>query len=73
MTMRKKYSPLIRTTTGLLGILGIAAIGFDAVKEGGIQPDLMLFVKFFAGFMFFYVAIFGTNPLDFLSSSEGDK
>jgi hypothetical protein len=70
--MRKKFSPLIRTTTGVLGVLGIAAIGFDIVKDGGIQPDLMLFVKLLAGFVFFYVAIFGTNPLDFSSSSEND-
>ena len=73
MTMRKKYSPLIRTTTGVLGVLGITAIGVDVVKDGGIQPDLMLFVKLFVGFIFIYVAIFGANPLDFSSSSDNDS
>lgn len=33
----KKYSPAVRITTGLLGLLGVAAIGFNAVQEGGLR------------------------------------
>ncbi len=72
MTTTKKYSPLIRTTTGVLGLFGVAAIGFDAVKNGSIQLDLMLFVRLLAGFIFLYVAIFGTSPLEFSGSSDDE-
>jgi len=72
----KKYSPAIRIATGLLGVLGVAAIGFNAIQEGDFQLDVMFFVmlfaKLFAAYIFFYVAIFGTNPLAFLNKS-GDQ
>ncbi len=73
----KKYSPAIRITTGLLGVLGVAAIGFDAVQKGDLQLNvmffLMLFAKLFAAYIFLYVAIFGTNPLTFLSMNGDDR
>jgi len=53
----KKYSPAIRITTGLLGLGGVAAIAFEAFREGGMQFDvmsfLMLFAKLFAAYIFF--------------------
>ncbi len=73
MITRKKYSLAIRITTGVLGLLGVGAIGFQAVLDGEIHADFLLFAKLFAGFIFFYVALFGTNPLDFLSQSDGDE
>jgi hypothetical protein len=74
---KKKYSPAIRITTGLLGVLGVAAIGFNAIQEGDLQLDVMffliLFAKLFAAYIFFYVAFFGTNPLAFLDKSGDDQ
>lgn len=73
---RKKYSLTIRITTGRLGLLGVAAIGFNAVLEGDLELDemffLMLFAKLFAAYIFFYVAFFGTSPLAFLDKSGED-
>ena len=73
----KKYSPAIRITTGLLGLAGVAAIGFEAFQEGGLQFDvmffLMLFAKLFAAYIFFWVAFFGTSPLAFLDKSGDDQ
>jgi hypothetical protein len=57
----------------VLGILGIAAIGFKAVQDGGIQFGFILLASMFAGFIFLYVAIFGTNPLDFSSKDDRRK
>ncbi len=72
----KKYSTTIRITTGLLGLFGVAAIGFNAVQEGSLLLDavslLMLFAKLFAAYIFFYVALFGTSPLAFLNMDEDD-
>ena len=73
----KKYSPAIRITTGLLGLGGVAAIGFEAFPEGGFQFDvmsfLMLFAKLFAAYIFFWVAFFGTSPLAYLDKSGDDQ
>ena len=73
----KKYSPAIRITTGLLGLLGVAAIGFNALQEGGLRLDpaplFLLFAKLFAAYIFFYVAFFGTNPLAFLNMNGDDQ
>lgn len=62
MSRRERISPIIRIVSGLIGIAGFAAIAFDAVQDGGIKPDFMLFASFFAGFIFLYVALFGTYP-----------
>ncbi len=73
----KKYSPAIRITTGLLGLGGVAAIGFEALREGGMQFDvmsfLMLFAKLFAAYVFFWVAFFGKSPLAYLDKSGNDQ
>lgn len=73
----KKYSIGIRITTGLLGLLGVAAIGFNALQEGNLRLDvmflLMLFAKLFAAYIFFYVAFFGSSPLAFLNTDDDDQ
>lgn len=73
MKTKTKYSPLIRAISGVLGVLGVAAIGFNATQEGSVQIDFRLFAKLFAGFIFLYVAFFGTNPLNFTATSDRDK
>lgn len=61
----KKYSIAVRVATGLLGLAGVAAIGFNALQEDGFRSDgvslFMLFAKLFAAYIFFYVAVFGTS------------
>jgi hypothetical protein len=64
MTRRERISPVIRVVSGVIGILGFAAVAFNALQNGGIKPDVMLFASFFAGFIFLYVAFFGTYPWD---------
>ena len=73
MKTKKKYSPAIRTLCGILGLLGIAAMAFNAVQEGAFEPGLMLFASLFAGFIFLFVAIFGTSPLDFGGANDSDS
>ena len=67
---KRKYSRLIRSVCGVIGILGIAAIAFNAVQEGSVRVSFMLLASLFAGFIFLYVAIFGTSPLDFEEPDE---
>ena len=71
--MKQKHSVLIRIICGVLGVLGVAAIGFNAVQDGGIEPSFILFAKLFAGFVFLYVAIFATNPLEIRSRDDHDN
>jgi hypothetical protein len=61
--VNQQYSLPIRVTCGTLGVLGLTAIGFDAVQTGDIHPSFILFAKLFAIFIFLYVAMFSTNPL----------
>lgn len=62
--MTRQHSIRIRIICGTLGVLGLAAIGFDAVQTGHIRPSFILFTKLFAIFIFLYVAMFSTNPLE---------
>ena len=48
----------------MIGILGFAAIVFNAMQNGGLKPDVILFASFFAGFIFLFVALFGKYPWD---------
>ena len=64
MKPARKFSPLIRTVCGILGLLGVTAIAFNAVQDGRLQVDLIFIASLLAGFIFLYVATFGTNPLD---------
>jgi len=70
MATNRKYSLPIRLTCGVIGLLGFAAIAFNAIQAGKIEFSLMLFASMFAGFIFLYVAIFGSNPLDNKEGSE---
>ena len=64
---------MIRVISGVIGILGFAAIAFNASQDGGIKPDFMLFASFFAGFIFLYVSFFGTYPWDRKSADDADR
>ncbi len=64
MSEQKNISPFIRIVSGMLGVLGFAAIAFNASQNGGLKPDVLLFASFFAGFIFLYVSIFGKYPWD---------
>ena len=48
----------------MIGILGFVAIAFNAMQDGGLEPDLALAASFFAGFIFLFVALFGKYPWD---------
>ena len=59
-----RISTVFRGVSGVIGILGFAAIAFNASREGSLEPDFVLFTSFFAGFVFLYVAFFGKYPWD---------
>jgi hypothetical protein len=73
MNRRERISPFIRVLSGIIGMLGFAAIAFNASQDGGIKPDFMLFASFFAGFIFLYVAFFGTYPWDRKSTDDVER
>ena len=50
---------MILVASGVIGILGFAAIAFNASEGGGIRLDFILFAIFFAGSVFLYVAFTG--------------
>ena len=52
-------------------MVGIAAIGVNALREGSIHFSLLLLAQLFAGFIFLYVAFFGTSPLEFSERDDG--
>ncbi|MGA8204092.1 MAG: hypothetical protein WB812_06195 [Woeseiaceae bacterium] len=62
MNRRKWVSPFIRVLSGIIGMLGFAAIAFNASQNGGIKLNLMLFASIVSGYIFLYVAFFGTYP-----------
>jgi vacuolar-type H+-ATPase subunit I/STV1 len=66
MTLSKqvRISPFIRVLSGVIGILGFAAIAFNTMQDDGPKPGLMLLASFFAGFIFLFVALFGKYPWD---------
>ena len=72
MNRRERISPVIRVLSGVVGILGFAAIAFNASQAGGIEPDFMLFASFFAGFIFLYVAFFGAYPWNGKSTDDAE-
>lgn len=59
---QEKISPSIRFVSGVIGILGFAAIAFNAMQDDGLKPDALLFASFFAGFIFLFIALFGKYP-----------
>ena len=54
----------------MIGILGVAAIPVNALRDGSLQPVIVLVASLFAGFIFLYVAFFGKYPWD---RSETDE
>jgi hypothetical protein len=64
LSKQKKISPLVRAISGVIGILGFAAMAFNASQDGGLQMSVTLFASFFAGFVFLYVSFFGKYPWD---------
>ena len=64
MSEKKKYSVFIRMVCGLLGSLGIVATIFQSLKADRFTFELKLIAVAFACFIFLYVAIKGTNPLE---------
>ena len=64
MSEQEKISPFIRVVSGVIGMLGFAAIAINAMQGDGLKPDVMLFASFFAGFIFLFVAFFGKYPWD---------
>ena len=64
---------MTRIVSGVLGILGFAAIAFNASTDGGLKPGIMLFASFFAGFIFLYVSFFGKYPWDRTNADDIDE
>jgi hypothetical protein len=61
---QEKISPVIRIVSGVIGVLGFAAIAVNASQDGGLKQNVVLFASFFAGFIFLYVSFFGKYPWD---------
>ena len=70
LNKQERISPFIRVVSGILGILGFAAIAFNAMQDSGLKPGLVLFASFFAGFIFLFVAFFGKYPWDRTKTDE---
>ena len=70
---QEKISPLIRATSGVIGILGFAAIAFNAVNDGGFRLSIVTLASFFAGFIFLFVAFFGKYPWDRSKAEDSDQ
>jgi hypothetical protein len=66
-------SPLVRVASGVIGILGFAAIAFNAANDGGLQSGIMTFASFFAGFIFLFAAFFGKYPWDRRKTGDPDN
>jgi hypothetical protein len=62
MNEQKRISPFIRIVSGVIGVVGFAAVASDVSQNGGLNPNILLFASFFAGFVFLYAALFGTYP-----------
>jgi nicotinamide riboside transporter PnuC len=70
MSEQNRISPFIRIVSGVIGVLGFAAIAFNVSQNGGVNPSIVLLASFFAGFVFLYVALFGTYPWNRTKSDE---
>ena len=70
MSASKKYSVFIRLICGLLGALGIATLIFNFMRTGEIEISILSLASAFALFIFLFVAIKGTNPLESIKGKE---
>ena len=73
MNAQEKISPFVRATSGVIGILGFAAIAFNAANDGGLQLNVVTLASFFAGFIFLFVAFFGKYPWDQSKAKDSDQ
>ena len=73
MSEQEKISPLVRATSGVIGILGFAATAFNAVNDGGLQLNIVTFASFFGVFIFLFVAFFGKYPWDRSKAEDSDQ
>ena len=73
MSNPERISPFVRIVSGVIGILGFAAIAFNASQDGGLKPSVVLFASFFAGFIFLYVSFFGKYPWDKTKANKSDE
>ena len=64
MDEKKQYSFSIRLICGVLGVLGIATIIFNYYRTGEFELGFLSLASMFALFIFLFVAIKGTNPLE---------
>jgi heme A synthase len=67
LSSTKKYSIFIRVVCGILGVLGGVAVIFNALNAEQFVFEFRLLAIAFGLFIFIYVAIVGSNPLDKLS------
>ena len=73
MSKQEKITPLIRVASGVIGVLGFAAIAFNAANDGGLQLTFITFASFLAGFIFLFVSFFGKYPWDRNKAKESDE
>lgn len=73
MSEQEKMSPLVRIASGVIGILGFAAMAFNAANDGGLELGVLTFASFFAGFIFLFAAFFGKYPWDRKKTREPDN
>ena len=57
----------------MIGVLGFAAIAFNAANDGGLQLTFITFASFLAGFIFLFVSFFGKYPWDRNKAKESDE
>ena len=73
MSKQETISPFIRAVSGVIGVLGFAAIAFNASQDGGLRLNVMLVAGFFAGFVFLYVSFFGKYPWNGKGAEDTDQ
>lgn len=73
MGEKEKMSPLVRGASGVIGVLGFAAIAFNAMNDGGVHLGILTFASFFAGFIFLFAAFFGKYPWDRSKTEEPEE
>ena len=68
----EKVSPSIRVICGILGVLGFAAIAYNASQANEVRPGIGLYTSFIVGFIFLFVSFFGKYPWDTSDSEDED-
>ena len=73
LSEQEKISPFVRVASGVIGVLGFAAIAFNAANDGDLQLNIVTLASFFAGFIFLFVSFFGKYPWDRSKAEESDE